>query len=390
MLKVVLRTSGLTKRFRRSSLPLWASVPLFLNECLWQLVLVFLIGWWLMRRPGPLWVVLIPLLASCGSAWLLVLLWRSIRGGSVAAVDGLDLEVYEGDIFGFLGPNGAGKTTTMRMIVGLIKPTAGRIEVNGLDVRRRFVDAIAQVGALIDIPAFYGHLSGWTNLCLLARTAGGVSKKRVTEVLEDVGLYDQRWKKVRAYSHGMRQRLGIAQALLTHPPFLILDEPTIGLDPEGKFDLLDLLRALAREQKITIFISSHLLDEVEEICNRVAIIERGRLLVCGEVRSLLAEELRTYRLMVSDPTRAAALLQAAAWVHHVMAENERLLVTLRHEDASRIAPLLVGQGIELGELSPRLKSLRTLFMEIVQGRGRQEANSNPQAPTHKEAPNLNP
>jgi ABC-2 type transport system ATP-binding protein len=294
------------------------------------------------------------------------------RFGSQAAVDRLNLEVYEGDIFGFLGPNGAGKTTTMRMIVGLVRPTAGRIEINGLDVRRRFLDAIAQVGALIDIPAFYGHLSGWTNLAIIARTVGGVPQSRITEVLEEVGLHDQRKKKVKAYSHGMRQRLGIAQAMLTRPPFLILDEPTIGLDPEGKFDLLDLLRALAREQKITIFISSHLLEEVEEICNRVAIIDAGRLLVCGEVRSLLAEELRTYRLLVSDPTRAQALLQSQPWIRTAVAEDNRLLVTLRNEDASRIATLLVSQGIELSELSPRLKSLRTLFMEIVQGRGPQQ------------------
>jgi ABC-2 type transport system ATP-binding protein len=190
----------------------------------------------------------------------------------------------------------------------------------------------------------------------------------VDEVLEAVGLTDQRKKKVKAYSHGMRQRLGIAQAILTRPPLLILDEPTIGLDPEGKFDLLDLLRSLAREQRITIFISSHLLEEVEEICNRAAIIKDGRLLVCGEVRSLLAEELRTYRLLVSDLPRAQALLQGQPWVHQVVAEDDRLLVTTRQEDAPRLATLLVGQGIELSELSPRLKNLRTLFMEVVQAR----------------------
>jgi len=289
------------------------------------------------------------------------------RFGHHTAVDRLNLEVYEGDIFGFLGPNGAGKTTTMRMMVGLIRPTAGRIRVNGLDVRRHFLDAIAQIGSLIDIPAFYANLPARRNLSILARVAGGVPKRRVNEVIEAVGLQDVDYKKVRTYSHGMLQRLAIAQALLTRPPVLILDEPTTGLDPEGKVEFLRLLRRLAREEKITIFISSHLLEEVEEICNRAAIIKEGRLLVCGEVRSLLAEELRTYRVLVSDVPRAAALLNGQPWVHRVMAEDDRLLVTTRQEDAARIAQLFVSNGIELSELSRRLKNLRTLFMELVQG-----------------------
>jgi len=280
-------------------------------------------------------------------------------------VDGLSLEVYAGDLFGFLGPNGAGKTTTMRMMAGLLRPSGGRIEIHGFDVRRRFLDAIASVGTLIDIPAFYGNLSGRKNLSILARTAGGVPKIRLAEVLETVGLTEASRRKVRTYSHGMRQRLGLAQALLTRPPLLILDEPTSGLDPEGKYDLLLRLRDLARGEGITIFLSSHLLDEVEDICNRAAILKDGRLLVCGEVRSLLAEELRTYRLVVSDPARARSLLTAQPWVDRVAGEDGRLLVTLRQEDAARIPPLLVAGGIELAELSPQLKSLRTLFMELV-------------------------
>ena len=287
------------------------------------------------------------------------------RFGRYTAVDRLSLEVNEGDVFGFLGPNGAGKTTTMRMIVGLVRPTAGRIEVNGLDVRRHFLDAIAQIGCLIDIPAFYRHLSGRKNLALIARVAGGVPRGRIDEVIEAVGLRDACWKKVKTYSHGMLQRLAIAQALLTRPPLLILDEPTTGLDPEGKFEFLHLVRGLAREQKITIFISSHLLEEVEEICNRAAIIKEGRLLVCGEVRSLLAEELRTYRIVASDARRARALLDGQPWVAAVAVENDRLLVTTRQENAVRIADTLVKNGLALSELSPQVKSLRKLFMELV-------------------------
>jgi len=291
------------------------------------------------------------------------------RFGRHYAVRDLNLEVHEGEIFGFLGPNGAGKTTTMRMVVGLVKPTAGHVEINGLDTRRHFLEAIAQVGSLVDIPAFYPHLSGRRNLKLLAAVAGGVPRGRVEEVIEAVGLGKAARKKVKTYSHGMLQRLAIAQALLTRPPLLILDEPTTGLDPEGKLEFLTLLRNLARSEGITVFISSHLLEEVEEICNRAAIIKEGRLLVCGEVRSLLAEERRTFKVVVSDPAKAQALLEGQPWVEGVANQDGRLLVTTRQEDSAKIAELLVGAGMALEELSPRTKTLREVFMELVQREG---------------------
>lgn len=287
------------------------------------------------------------------------------RFGRHYAVRDLDLAVHEGDLFGFLGPNGAGKTTTMRMVVGLVKPTAGRVEINGLDTRRHFLEAIAQVGSLVDIPAFYPHLSGRRNLKLLAAVAGGVPRGRIEELIAAVGLGHVARRKVRTYSHGMLQRLAIAQALLTRPPLLILDEPTTGLDPEGKLEFLTLLRNLARSERITVFISSHLLEEVEEICNRAAIIKEGRLLVCGEVRSLLAEELRTFKVVVSDPARARAMLEGQPWVEAVRDQDGRLLVTTRQEDAARIAEVVVGAGLRLEELSPRTKTLREVFMELV-------------------------
>jgi len=167
----------------------------------------------------------------------------------------------------------------------------------------------------------------------------------------------------------MLQRLAIAQALLTRPPLLILDEPTTGLDPEGKLEFLNLLRTLARSEGITVFISSHLLEEVEEICNRAAIIKEGRLLVCGEVRSLLAEERRTFKVVVSDTARARQLLEGQAWVEAVADQDGRLLVTTRQEDSAKIAELLVGAGLALEELSPRTKTLREVFMELVQAEG---------------------
>ena len=341
MPKVVLKISGLTKRF---STPVEGLSP-------WS---------WLLLGP---WGRL---------AYKQLRVALGLQAAYQTAVDDLDLEVYEGDLFGFLGPNGAGKTTTMRMIVGLVKPNAGRIAINGFDVRRDFLRAIAHVGALIDIPAFYGGLSGRKNLALLARAAGGVPKGWLDEVLDAVGLAEARAKKVRTYSHGMRQRLAVAQALLARPRLLILDEPTSGLDPEGKFELLHKLRELARDERITIFISSHLLDEVEEICGRAAIIKEGRLLVCGDVRSLLAEELRAYRVVVSEPVRARDLLARQPWTRDVAAQDERLLVTLRQEDAARIPELLVTHGIGLAELSPQVKSLRKVFMELVHQRGGEE------------------
>lgn len=338
MPNVVLKTTDLTKRFTPNPL----------------------------RSPGT-W--LLGLLTGTLYLDVMLVLWLMGRRQSHLAVDRLNLEVYEGDIFGFLGPNGAGKTTTMRMMMGLIKPTAGRVEINGLDTRRHFLDAIAQVGAMVDIPSFYGSFSGRQNLRLLARTSGGVPNSRVDEVIEIVGLRDAARKKVKTYSHGMRQRLAIAQALLTRPPLMILDEPTTGLDPEGKFELLHLLRRLAREEKITIFLSSHLLEEVEEICNRAAIIKEGRLLVCGDVGSLLAEEFRTYRVQVTDPRRALGLLRGQPWVRGAEVVDGRLLVTARQEDAGYIAERLVPQGIGISELSPQVKSLRTLFMELVHAEG---------------------
>jgi len=289
------------------------------------------------------------------------------RFGSYTAVDGLDLDVYQGDIFGFLGPNGAGKTTTMRMIVGLVRPTSGHIEINGFDVRSRFLDAIGQVGALVDIPAFYGGLSATQNLRIIASVAGAVPRSRVEELIDVVGLRAAAHRKVKTYSHGMQQRLAIAQALLTRPPLMILDEPTTGLDPEGKLEFLHLLRRLAHEERITIFISSHLLEEVEEICNRTAIIKDGKLLVCNDVQALLAEEERSYRVVTSDAAKAQALLAPQDWVREVVAENGRLRVTILPEDAPRIAELLLGAGMPLRELSPQTKNLRTLFMELVHG-----------------------
>ncbi|NPA26931.1 MAG: ABC transporter ATP-binding protein [Chloroflexi bacterium] len=209
--------------------------------------------------------------------------------GSVRAVDGLDLDVYPGECFGFLGPNGAGKTTTIGMILGLLWPTRGRVEVFGQEVTPMRTAALRQVGALVGAPGFYPYLSGRANLRLLARLYPQVGAARIDEVLALVGLdASAARRKVKTYSTGMKQRLGLAAALLHEPKLLILDEPTNGLDPIGMAEMRRLLRELAA-QGVTIFLSSHLLHEVEQICDRVAILHRGRIVAQGPVAELLAQ-----------------------------------------------------------------------------------------------------
>ncbi len=208
------------------------------------------------------------------------------RFGDVLAVDHVNLRVEEGELFGFLGPNGAGKTTTISMILGLLHPTAGRVEVLGEVVSPTRTGALRHVGALVGTPGFLPYLSGRENLRLLARLYPDVDDRRVDEVLDLVGLRDAATRKVKGYSTGMRQRLGLAAALLHRPRLLVLDEPTSGLDPIGMKEMRELLRTLA-DGGTTIFLSSHLLHEVEQICDRVAILNRGRILAEGEVRELL-------------------------------------------------------------------------------------------------------
>lgn len=214
------------------------------------------------------------------------------------AVEDLNLEVGKGDIFGFLGPNGAGKSTTIRLMLALIKPDSGDVEIFGRSVRHYGNRALKKVGALIEEADFYGNLSAEHNLELLARL-DGVDGARIADVLTIVGLYDRRKDKVKAYSHGMKQRLGVAQALLNRPELLILDEPTSGLDPRGMKEVRELIRRLAREG-MTIFLSSHLLHEVEQVCTAMAIIDKGRLITAGKVTDLLTDtSLEDYFLSIT-------------------------------------------------------------------------------------------
>jgi ABC-type multidrug transport system ATPase subunit len=203
------------------------------------------------------------------------------------AVSDLNIEVYRGDVFGFLGPNGAGKSTTIRMLLTLINPTSGNIFLFGKQLDKFRKDVLKRLGGLVEKPDFYGHMSAYENLKFIGSLNGGMTRSRIEEVLEIVKLRDKMEYKVKTFSHGMKQRLGIAQALLGNPELIILDEPTSGLDPQGMKEVRDLIRTLSQDHNKTIFLSSHLLHEIELVATRMSIINKGKLVVQGNVQDLL-------------------------------------------------------------------------------------------------------
>jgi ABC-type multidrug transport system ATPase subunit len=287
------------------------------------------------------------------------------RYGRRVAVDHLSLEVERGDIFGFLGQNGAGKSTTIRMVLGLVRPTQGSVRLLGQDVRRQPLRALRKVGAIIESPAFYDHFTGWQNLRLLAAMSGGATPKRIEEILEIVGLDTRAHEPVRVYSHGMRQRLGIAQALLPAPEFVILDEPTDGLDPQGIREVRLLIRRLRDELKLTVLLSSHLLYEVEQICNRVAIIDHGRLLYQGTIERLVATN-KTVKLTVDRPEEAYQLLSADEALSVSRNGSQSLYVEMADEQIARVNALLVERGFRVSELSPQRETLEQVFLRLTE------------------------
>ncbi len=288
------------------------------------------------------------------------------RFGKRCAVDGLDLEVKRGQAYGFLGPNGAGKTTTIRMLVGLVRPSSGDAEILGVSIRRR-TQSLRRIGALVETPAFYEHLSGEYNLDLLAALSGGATRERIRQVLDTVGLLDRKGDKVRTYSHGMKQRLGIANALLPQPELLILDEPASGLDPEGLREVRDLIRRLGAEENLTIFLSSHLLHDVEQTCTHVGIIREGRLLVSGSVGELLGSEKQTATITVDDPQRASEILAGRPFVTVAAISEESLSVVADPDRLGDINAALVSEGLRVSALVPERTSLEQMYLRIAGG-----------------------
>jgi ABC-2 type transport system ATP-binding protein len=280
-------------------------------------------------------------------------------------VDRLSLMVERRDIFGFLGQNGAGKSTTIRMALGLVRPTSGRVSVLGHDMSRQPLRALKHVGAIIEAPAFYENLSGWQNLKMLAAMSGGAAPERIEMVLEIVGLRERARDPVRVYSHGMRQRLGIAQALLPNPEFVILDEPTDGLDPQGLSETRALIRRLRDELDLTVMLSSHLLHEVEEICNRVAIIDEGRLLYQGRVEDLITKD-NWVKLRVDRVTEACELLSRNPRLSLNRNGDQSLYVKIAAEEIPLVNALLVEHGFSVMELSPQRESLEQAFLRLTQ------------------------
>jgi ABC-2 type transport system ATP-binding protein len=285
--------------------------------------------------------------------------------GKRLAVDRLDLEVDRGELFGFLGPNGAGKTTTIRMSLGLIAPTSGSVEILGLDVRKHRREILPRVGALVESPALYGYLSGRDNLRAVGDLLGGATEKRIDEVLEIVQLKGRDRDKVRTYSMGMKQRLGLALALLNDPDLLILDEPANGLDPAGIVEMRDLLRSLAAAGK-TVFISSHVLSEVEQICTRVAIINHGRLVRVAPVAELLKGG-GDFEVTVDSPEEVVAMLHKQEWGGEARIEGGLVLTRAPEDKGRNLISFLVQNGHTPDAVCSRHKDLEDIFLSLTGG-----------------------
>ena len=281
---------------------------------------------------------------------------------AVQAVVNLNLEIQAGLIFGFLGPNGAGKTTTIRLLVDLIRPTKGAAFIYGQDVRRN-PGVLRRVGALVEDATFYGYLNGRDNLEVLARTAGNYRPKRIEALLEQVGLAGEANRRASGYSTGMKQRLGIAGALLGDPELMILDEPTNGLDPGGRQEMRAFIRGLAKQAGVTVFLSSHLLHEVEQVCDRVAIINHGEIVREGAVSALLAEGQAQLRVQASPQESALQVLQET-W--EVSIDGEWLIVSAQPEEGHLLVERLVARDIQVHQVIVRKRTLEEYFIDATQ------------------------
>src|SRR5215467_896933 len=284
--------------------------------------------------------------------------------GKRVVVDSLSLQVERGDIFGFLGQNGAGKSTTIRMALGLARPTSGKVRLLGFDIARHPLKARARVGAIVEGPAFYENFTGEQNLMLLSKMSGGATPARIREVLGIVGLSSRAAEPVRVYSHGMKQRLGIAQSLLPGPDLIILDEPTDGLDPQGIHEVRALIRKLRDDMGLTVFLSSHLLHEVEQICNRVGIIDHGRLLYQGPIQDLVAKD-KTVKLTVDRCDEKHQLLTSETGLPVSRNGDRSLYVQMSNAEIPTVNALLVERAFLVMELSPQTETLEQVFLRLT-------------------------
>jgi ABC-2 type transport system ATP-binding protein len=290
------------------------------------------------------------------------------RFGARTAVNGVDLLVPRGCAFGFLGPNGAGKTTMIRMLLGLTPATSGQMSLLGHAVPAARGEALRRVGAIVEDPRFHPHLSGRENLRIVAEVRGGEAASRIEPALQRVGLAERADEKVRRYSLGMRQRLGVARCLLADPQLLILDEPTNGLDPGGIQEFREMIRAMVEQEGRTVFISSHLLDEVEKICDAAAIVDRGRVVTQGPIAELTGAQARHEVIVgVDDARRALALLHGASEVReaHVCDGGLRVALADGAQGAALLNARLVSGGLAVTRLEPVRQSLEQRFLQIT-------------------------
>ena len=282
------------------------------------------------------------------------------------AVNSLNLNVFEGDVFGFLGPNGAGKSTTIRMLLSLIKPTEGSIKLFGKTLEKNRIEILKRIGAIVEKPDFYGYLSAYKNLEILGKISGKeINKMRIMEVLELVGLSKRFNSKVKTFSHGMKQRLGLGQALLHNPDLIILDEPTTGLDPQGMKEIRDLILHLSKVEKKTIFLSSHILYEVELVANRMIIINKGTTRVEGYVKDLLNAKKLKVSFEVDDEAKTKSLLSQSSWITKLESEAKNVFMfLLENNEIADLNKYLVENGIAVSALIPT-RSLEDYFLKIT-------------------------
>ena len=290
----------------------------------------------------------------------------SKRFGRVLAVDRLSLGVEPGHMAGFLGPNGAGKSTTLYMIPRLVRPTHGRISIFGVDIWKDYKKAIRSVGITVESPAFYEYLSGRKNFELAARLLDHVSAREIDEILERIGLAERQHDHVRVYSTGMKQRLGIGRAMLGRPRLLILDEPTNGMDPEGTHEVLSFLRERVRQDGLTIFVSSHLMSEIEEFCDTVFVINRGHLVASGRVKDLLKPHERIVRVTFQGQVPDHDFISRHAEIRKAEPVTaDTVEITLAQDDSAWLNQCLHEAGFRVSAIAPKQKTLKEFFLSIT-------------------------
>lgn len=285
---------------------------------------------------------------------------KTIHGKKI--IDDLSLQLYPGQITGFLGPNGAGKTTTIRMLVGLMKKSGGEVVIDGQTLSSDFEDALSKVGVIVENPEMYKFMSGYKNLLHFARMHKGVTKERIDEVIKQVGMQNRIQEKVGTYSLGMRQRLGLAQALLHRPKFLILDEPTNGLDPAGIREFRDYLRLIAKTENVSVFVSSHMLSEIELMCDRIAVIQNGKLVNLRDMKE--AQESHYYVEALPIDKTSELLTSLGIQAESV---NDGFVIQAEKTQVPELVQALAAAGIELFAIQPHRKTLEDQFLEMTGG-----------------------